>query len=346
MRRTPFGLICGIMALFALTPLERSSGAAPPAALGARLTFRPLRDLGGLDPGLNVRLTKAFTRFLSEHNDGKVGVEAADGADPAERGRAASLALYSLEGDLAYAEAANEESGRYLCTLRLYREGQTRTLIGQWAATARSLRALTANLRHDPRTSEFGLVGELGSRAIQAILADERPQARQFRALAAPLKPARDLTFDALLPDAPRRSLKPLTTETALRLALRARKEGDVILVRVDRNEMPHRLMLPPPEMPWHLEGSGETLSAPFRLPADTVELCLLFHAPLRAAAVQGGSQAFRCADDPIVEVLNGIGMEATPPEADPEMTHLMQEILRDPSAWSLTRIRVTQPRK
>ena len=144
------------------------------------LTVRPLRDGGGLERGLNVRLTTALARFLTDHAAKSVRVSSENNSPPSPK---AVAARYTLEGDLTFTNGADEQNSRFLLVTRLFRETTPKVLVGQWAGTADSLRSLTVNLRRDPRVHALGLVGELGSRIVTCLNADRRTVEAQWSRL-------------------------------------------------------------------------------------------------------------------------------------------------------------------
>ena len=183
------------------------------------LTIRSLHDGGGLESGLSARLTTALARFLTDHTAKSVQVKA--------DGNPVSLPLpkvgrYTLEGDLTFANGADDQNARFLLVLRLFREVTPRTLIGQWAGTADSLRSLTVNLRHDPRIHTLGLIGEMGTRIAACLNADtasvNAQWTRMLPQLSIPSSP-----FDMVSADDKARSLRQIAVGSSFRL--RARRD-------------------------------------------------------------------------------------------------------------------------
>ena len=100
----------------------------------AGLVLRPLRDRGGIERGLNRRLTDALKKFLGEHSDFLSKTEISE-----RKIEDAPLtpSCYILTGEISFARAQSESEGRYFLVLRLFRGESRRTLVGQWAGNLR-----------------------------------------------------------------------------------------------------------------------------------------------------------------------------------------------------------------
>lgn len=190
---------------------QESTGPLP----SVQVHVRPLRDAGGLpDAGtngqpVNERLGRALEIYLADVANGRYVVIDPSGkpVPPLPKSTAGGdmtakslpTAVFSVEGELSHVESAEAEGGAYLCALRLFKEGSPRRLLGQWAGTAASLRYLTGNLRSVPDVDNAGLVGEIGKRLAQQIVAFSGPdQATQLAGIvaSAPARPSLKMIVD------------------------------------------------------------------------------------------------------------------------------------------------------
>ena len=142
--------------------------AAPPL-----LTVKPLRDAGGTlpkannEPPLNARYAQALRGRIKDEAKQALLVAGIDPESKAETTR------YTVEGDLSRADGTSENTGAYLCVLRVYREGKSRRLLLQLAGTANTLRDLSGNLRRDPNVNVNGLAGAFAARIVAALQGGE-----------------------------------------------------------------------------------------------------------------------------------------------------------------------------
>lgn len=150
---------------------EVSPGSGEPASIAVQ----PLRDAGGAGEkgpdgaSLNVRLTRGLEAYLGEAARGRLRLVPAS-AQPD----------FSAQGEISKPDTAPAGAGPYLLVLRLFREGKSRQLIGQWAGVADTVRDLSGNILRDPRVDPNGLTGELCKRAIAAAVGGSWPQMESF----------------------------------------------------------------------------------------------------------------------------------------------------------------------
>ena len=188
-------------------------------AQGNLLTVRPLRDAGGLPLRLNVRLTSALERFLTDHaGDAFTVVHAASAGST----NSAAGGRYLLDGDVSFASGRREDAGRFLMTARLFRAGAHPVLIGQWTGVSSSLRTLTANLHQEHDLNRFGLVGELGSRILAAVTDDTAALGNWFSRIESQMHPAPGERPDILSATGPPVSLRSIKTDAAFCLRFRS----------------------------------------------------------------------------------------------------------------------------
>ena len=340
------------------TPQPSSaSTAAVPLLPEFVLTVKTLRDAGGVERGLNTRLTMALTHFLSEQNTPAIRI-GTNGAAPANT-------RYTLEGEVSCVTGRSEDSVRYLIVIRLYREDTQRALIGQWAGSADSLRCLTVNLRHDPRFHLRGLIGELGVRIIAALTAEQTDSAQRLHLLL-PQMTAHSPICEIVSADERENVLRQIPIDGAFRLRLRTTAPVCACLVLFSASGAVSLALLSA-DGNWLLSevGKKQVISLPIKTPSSTIELWAVCRLPNQTdteAAVREGRQALSptdrdglqrgssstiaeisrtsgIIDESPVLVLNGVRKKSSTP--DPPSDSLLDEVLRDPSRWSVVRFRV-----
>ncbi len=150
---------------------------APSKQPASTISLRGLRnggeptEAGSNGLPLQQNLTTALLDYLNQKSRGLYVF-----APEEQLRQKRALAPYSLEGEIyAFNPASNSSAAaagaNYRCVLRLYADGRPRKLLGQWTASANSLRFLTGNLAGDRRISRDGLIGELGRRVLAQIAA-------------------------------------------------------------------------------------------------------------------------------------------------------------------------------
>ena len=220
---------------------------APTRAPATSLTVQPLRDAGGLEgrttegQPLNRRYSEALVKHLGDNAGGRFVVAAK--SDPKAKVR------LTLEGDLSHVESPAADGGAYMCVLRLWREGQPRQLIGQWAGYAETLRFLTGNLRHDPRVDQDGLLGELSKRIcamVTGIAAGDQAEAVVTLVDAA----SKLKRIDAVVvPEGGTggSAWEPVVSGGAYRLRVASQDVGSVFLIALGAEGRPEALYVPQP---------------------------------------------------------------------------------------------------
>ena len=145
--------------------------AEPAPSKSPVLNIVELRDAGGLpaqdEPKLNVKLTSAFRKIMA--GEAKDTVVIPDKLQKPRRGATA----WTLEGEVSGFDNGHGITS-YCCVMRLYREGRRRELVTEWSGIADSLRYLTGNLMQHPAVHDYGLVGDIGQRALNVMKADEK----------------------------------------------------------------------------------------------------------------------------------------------------------------------------
>ncbi len=310
-------------------------------AQGSLLIVRPLRDAGSLPTRLNVRLTSALERFLTERSGAALTV-----AHSAPAGPAASL--YRLEGDVSYAAGRKEDAGRYLMTVRLFRCGGQQALIGQWTGVSSSLRTLTANLHHEPGLNLFGLVGELGARIAAAVTGDSAATGQRFGRLVPRMRAATGDRVE-ILSAGQVSSLKVIKAGAAIRLRFRAVQVDCTYRLLAASATGELRLSPLGTATPDLYAPQGRRLtSADVRLPYDTLSAWVVWRSAVKpppgSRTILRGYLRLAAAGDegaetPAVRVLDGVGTGQ--PEPDPAVEFLLTEISREPARWNILRLPV-----
>ncbi len=334
------------MGIALLLALAFSGGTRLPAAESEDgLKVSTLRDGGGIERGLNLRLTEALAKFLRENRS----------AHP-PLGQEVASPLYALEGEVSFAAGGSDDAGRYLMLARLFRgrpgNKKERTLIGQWAGTAVSLRYLTANLRHDPRTHTYGLIGELGSRALAAMDADRQAPASRWHTLFAQLRPvappplfqADSETAMQSPGKAKARAIREISTGRSFQVALPTQEAAQDFLFLFDGAGRPTLIPLAPQQRSGALKNG--LYSQPVQAPAGTAEVWKLQSRP----APVSGPIAASCADEPLpatrsddppVSVLEGVGPFPNVPAMDTAQKSLYAKIRARRQLWRIARLQI-----
>lgn len=335
------------------------------------LIVRSLQDTGGLDRGLNTRLTMALSRFLSDHSEKAFQVTSGKSAvsAPVSNISAARFTRYTLEGELGCATGRGEENARFLLVTRLYREDTSRVLLGQWVGTSNSLRLLTTNLRNDPRFHTLGLVGEMGSRIVTLLAADQSSIARQWNALW-PRLSARNAAVEIVTAGEKEnkedkeaqgkkeaaedrggnkpRPLRQVPSDMPFRVRLRGPSGARAYLLVSDVYGALHALRLSAASEELRAEGIQPVLSAPVTLPDAVTDVWAVCRIPSAPAAPHAStrqrtrSRTCNTGDEAGVIVLDGVGSSSVPlPEAF--LTRLLADIAHEPQSWRVTRMRLAE---
>jgi hypothetical protein len=214
------------------------------------LTINRLKYAGGpVEKGpdgrtLDARLTEALQQYLSEVAGNHFHVA---GTSKSPR----SKVRLTLEGELSrVGPGGSETEGSFLCVLRLYREGNPRLIIGQWAGTAQTLRELTGNIRQDKRFDKMGLMGELSKRVAAAVSdTASMAQAAAFSALveAASKNPKRiEVVVLSERPGGQRGSgLTQVVIGDKYRVEVKSPEAGSVYIVALGPGGRPQSLFVP-----------------------------------------------------------------------------------------------------
>ncbi len=245
-------------------------------AQATTLTIRPLRDGGGLERGLNARLTTALARFLTDHapKTVQVGVE---GSPPSQQ--ISSSLRYTVEGELSFTGGADETNARFLLVTRLFRESAPHALVGQWAGTADSLRSLTVNLRRDPRVHALGLVGETGSRIVACLNADAVAVPAQWTRLLSQLT-TQNALWEIVSADDEARPLRQITAGHSFRLRSRRNVSCRAYLLLSDSANGLHLARLSEAGECWTVRKGQTSLSKAVLLPEGSGEAWIVFCGP------------------------------------------------------------------
>ena len=108
----------------ALASRDRQKPAGLPTGVttSISITMQPIKSLGGIDPGLNVRLTRAFTRYLASNCCSNISIRPQLDAAAQHVSLNSAGLKYTVSSDLSCSAATGTSSGRYLCTMRMFRE--------------------------------------------------------------------------------------------------------------------------------------------------------------------------------------------------------------------------------
>lgn len=321
-------------------------GSCPPIfaleAKGVEVILRPLRDRGGIERGLNKRLTQAFEKFLKEHSSFPFGVEVSekkveDVSVPASQ--------YVLTGEVSFSSGQSEAQGRYLLTVRLFRGDKTRRIIGQWAGTANSFRYLTANLRNAPNVHTYGLIGEMGSRVISALKTDlDRPERRWLLSLSSvPLGKAPEIEESSAKKQG--HPISQITKGVPFCVQLPSPQTGRTFLMSFDRagNSALVALVAQPNPNKGHL---SQSLS----LSSETYEAWVLSESAVTSSAMRNDLSEFSCKrsqsafseDDSPVSVLEGVG-HAPPQPLPVAQESILTQIGLHHENWRKCRLRLSR---
>ena len=245
------GFPMALLLLIGLGLESQARGETRPALPELRVSL--LRDAGGLgkpsagEPTLNTRLSRALETHLAEIAKGRY-VTIPRGKKPSAS--QASGRLLTVEGELSHVDTGEANGGPYLCVLRLFQEGKTRRLIGQWAGYARSFRDVSSNLHNDPRISPYGLVGELSRRIGEA--ASHTGDTGQSARLAALVQQAMDnskrLSIKVVPQSGPRKSASvggELAAGDRYRLSVTSQEAGSLYLIGLEKPGKPVMLLEP-----------------------------------------------------------------------------------------------------
>ncbi len=315
------------------------------------LALKPLRDAGGIERGLNMRLTTALSRFLNDQKMPQVRLMGS-------AAQSAPGSHWTLEGDVSCATGRGEDNARFLIVVRLYRDEVPRTLIGQWTGTATSLRCLTVNLRHDPRFHSLGLIGELGSRIVVALAAEQTGPTQRWRSLLQ-LATGRCARVDITAADNPEQTLREIPTAKPFRLRASAAASHRAYLVLFDRYGTVTMAKLTPDGNSIAGEDGKSALSQPIALPDGVVEawaVCSLTNkSEIQSIGDNPSSSSSQVStrisrhrydncpdgfdDDAPVKILDGVG--SINPQSDSAADRLLADISRKPMLWCLVRFRV-----
>ncbi len=317
-----------------------------PSALRAQetlLSLRPLRDVGGLPPGLNLRLTTALSRFLNDHTEKAFRVAS---AAPLPAVTNSAAVRYTLEGELSYANGQGEENARFLLVTRLYREDAPRLLVGQWAGTSASLRYLTTNLRNVPDVHTLGLVGEMGSQIALTLRTDQSGVGAQWRRLLPHLTARNPTTTEIVMGGGETRTLRQVPADTPFHLRLRASGGVQTYLLTSDGYGVLHLVPLTSHSAEMRAQAGETLLSPPLTLPEGTREVWIVSR-PLPDTTGQRPRSVRQCAldeTDSPVHLLSGVG-KGSPPPPEAALTQFLAEIARKPGLWSVQPLRVAEPK-
>ncbi|HEY3331453.1 MAG TPA: hypothetical protein VGK19_15590 [Capsulimonadaceae bacterium] len=162
--------IVALSVIFSISTLL-TTHSAPALAAPAEVHIIGFKDAGGLVafPGeapLNDQLNTGLAKYLRRGNASRLTV-----TTPGEKATAAASPQFDLEGDISHTVTGTEDGGPYLWVLRLYKLGTPRTLVNQWAGTARTYLDITSNTHKDSSVPLEGLIGALGDRVIAAVTA-------------------------------------------------------------------------------------------------------------------------------------------------------------------------------
>jgi len=273
-------LLCLVgCANFAYAGWGWGSKPAPEPPKSPSLYVAELRDAGGLPTGngekLNVKLTSAFRKIIAGEAKDTVAIP-----DQPAKPRRGSTA-WTLEGDLSGFDNGQGIVG-YCCVMRLYREGKQRELVTEWSGIADTLRYLTGNLMQHPAVHDYGLVGDIGHRALSIIKADDGkaefeqmltelthtlPEARETTVTLSPLLPPAEIVGTPLpLLAAGKPFSVEVNTAQPVTVLYAIQSETDIRLVHAQK-------ALKNPGMYARLQ-----FSAPTPREAKTVRLVLLLH--------------------------------------------------------------------
>lgn len=304
-----------------------------------QLNVRPLRDAGGIERGLNVRLTTAIAHFLGENSEKSFHVETLGAFRPDAALR------YTLEGELSLANGQSEENARFLLVARLYREETVRILIGQWAGTSSSLRYLTTNLRNDPGVHKLGLVGELGSRIVVALASDRTGLGQQWRSLLPHMNARNAAAIEVVTANNDKRTLKQVPAARPFQLRVRTGAAVRAYLLMSDNMGAMHIARLSTDKDALLSTGKEAAFSQPIVLPGGTSEvwaICRFAMVKESAVHIPHG----RCeseVDTAPVHMLDGVGNAISTSDKDEALSSLLSEIARNPGAWRVTRLRIAE---
>jgi len=303
------------------------------------VTLRPIRDRGGIERGLNIRLTQAFEKFLKEHSTFPFRVEVSE-----KRVNDTSFphSQYVLTGEISFSNGQSEAQGRYLLTVRLFRGDKTRRIIGQWAGTADSFRYLTANLRNAPHVHTYGLIGEMGSRVISALKTDlSHPERRWLFSLSSvPFGKAPEIEESSAKGQG--HPFSGITEGVPFCVRLPHSATGRTFLLSFDKagNSAVVALVVQP-------EPNKGNLSQPFSLSSETSEAWILQEAVVTSAHK---SRLFLCKrsqsafseDESPVSVLEGMG-HATAQPLQTAQELLLTQIGLHHENWRKFRLRLSR---